>query len=108
MTDPELEAHRKTIAGYRRRLASMIVNLKASAQSESDDFKKHTMQWLVDNIKILDGLYAEFENQLVAQYGLKDQIELLKDIVVQLPDVVNNQEIQNDIKRLFKEYDSSH
>ena len=77
----------------------MIENLKTDAQSESDGFKKHTE---------LDGLSSEFENQLVAQYALKDQIELLKDILVQLPDVVNNQEIQNDIKRLFKEYDASH
>jgi hypothetical protein len=107
MTD-SLDEHRKTIAVYRRRLAAMIENLKASAQSESDDFKRHTMQWLVENIKILDGLYAELENQLIAQYSLKDQIELLKDIMVQLPDVVNNQQIQNDIKRLFKQYDSSH
>jgi uncharacterized membrane protein len=67
----ELDEHRKTIAGYRRRLVAMAENFKSAAQSEQDDFKRHTMQWLAENVKISEGLYAELETQLTAIYGLR-------------------------------------
>jgi len=38
--------------------------------------------------------------------GLKAQIELLKDMVVQLPDIKNNQQMQQSISQFFNQYDS--
>ena len=55
----------------------------------------------------MEALYTEIEIQVVANDGLKAQVDLLKDIVVQLPDVKNNQQIQQRIGELFKQYDSS-
>jgi hypothetical protein len=86
----------------------MTNDLKLSAQSEQDDFKKNTKLWLARITKLIEDTYTQIELQAIMNSGLKAQIDLLKDIVVQLPDVKNNSQMQSDINRLFKQYDSSY
>jgi hypothetical protein len=104
----ELDEYRKLIVKRRDKLKTMASDLKLSAQSEQDDFKRNTKLWFADLSATMENIYAHIELQAIANYGLKAQIELIKDIVVQLPEVKNNPQIQQDINRLFRQYDSSH
>jgi nicotinamide mononucleotide adenylyltransferase len=56
----------------------------------------------------MEDLFTNMETFLVAQSALKDQLDLLKDIVIQIPDVQKNPEMRKDIARLFKQYSETH
>jgi len=44
--------------------------------------------------------YTRLEESWIANFALKDQLELLKDIVIQLPDVKNNHVFLQDIEKI--------
>jgi hypothetical protein len=46
--------------------------------------------------------YTRLEESWIANFALKDQLELLKDIVIQLPDVKNNPAFLQDIEKIVR------
>jgi hypothetical protein len=99
--------YKQSFVKRRYRLRDMSEDFKISAQTEQDDFKRQTKLWFAEQTSIMEGIFMELEIQVIINAGLKAQIEDLKDIVLQLPDVKNNEQMQNKINQLFKQYDSS-
>ena len=56
----------------------------------------------------MNDIYTRLEESWIANFALKYQLELLKDIVIQLPDVKNNPGVLQDIEKLCKKYDRSY
>jgi hypothetical protein len=65
-----------------------------------------TKRFVID-AKILRGLTKWIESLIVQNIGLKKQIDILKDIVVQLPEVKGNPAIMADIEKAFRDYNRS-
>ena len=53
---------------------------------------------------MINNLYIHIEGLTITNFGLKNQIDLLKDILLQIPMVKNNPDVQHDIKKIFGGY----
>jgi hypothetical protein len=49
----------------------------------------------------MQDLYAQIELGAIAQTSLKSQVNFLRGILVQLPEVKNNSQLMNNIEKLF-------
>jgi hypothetical protein len=103
-----LEGFRRNILRKREKLKATSARFATLGQSESDIYRRVTDKMLGQHATIMEDLFTNIETLAVAQVALKDQLDLLKDIVVQLPDVARNEHIQRDIDRMFNQYTGSH
>jgi hypothetical protein len=89
----------------KKELKKLIEIYENQLHAEKDDFKKLTLSNQKLLMELLDDVYNQIILWAIANTGLKTQIELLRDILVQLPDVKVNWEIRKDIENAFKDYD---
>ena len=75
------------------------------AQSEPDEFRRLASKTFSRYAEIMEDLFMNIEMLAITNAGLKNQNEILKDIVIQLQEVKNNKMMQSDIERAFREYD---
>ena len=103
-----LKDYRKGIMKKREELLKINQEFAALAGGESDNFRRVMAKMIAKYASIFEDLFTNIETYAVAQGAIKDQIDLLKDIVIQIPDVQRNSEMQKDIARLFKQYSETH
>lgn len=95
-------------ARKRKELLNMNQQFADLASGEPDNFRRVITKMIAKYAIIMEDLFTNMETFLVAQSALKDQLDLLKDIVIQIPDVQKNPEMRKDIARLFKQYSETH
>jgi hypothetical protein len=104
-----LESIRKGFSERRNRLRILQNEFDRLSKTEKeDDFKRMSFDVMEDYASYMIDIYTRLEEIWISNFALKDQFELLKDIVIQLPDVKNNPQILQDIEKLFKKYDKSY
>ena len=91
----------------RIRLTILKNEFQKYANIEKNELQQLKNKILVEYASFMNDNYTRLEESWIANFALKDQLELLKDIVIQLPDVKNNPAFLQDIEKLFKKYDRS-
>jgi hypothetical protein len=107
-TSDALKVYRTTLQRMREQFRITSDHFHTLAKDESDPFKRLTLKMLSKYSTILEDAYTNIETLSVAQSAIKDQLDILKDIVVELPDVKENTDIQRKIRKYFNEYAGSH
>jgi hypothetical protein len=107
MTEDPLDAHRRAIAANRKRIEEFSNRFDVEAKQESDEFKRYVKHNFSLCLLTMEQIYKELETLVLAQGMLKRQTEILKDIVIQLQEVKQNPMMQEDIRKYFKDYNSS-
>jgi hypothetical protein len=103
-----LESIRRGFAERRNRLKIIQNEFDRLAKNEQDESKQISHKVMREYAYYMTDIYTRLEEIWISNFALKDQFELLKDIVIQLPDVKNNPNILQDIEKLFKKYDKSY
>ena len=107
-SDQLLEDLRKSFVERRNRLRILQTELDGLILPEQDEFKQTCRKVIEEYAYFMTDIYTRLEETLISNFALKDQLDLLKDIVIQLPGVKNNPKILQDIERMFKKYDKSY
>jgi hypothetical protein len=102
-----LEEYRQVVQAKKKELIAFRDHFKQEADREVDDFKNKSDEAFAKCMEIMEDLFDNIETLAVAQVALKAQIDILRDIVVQLPEVRNNEKIKRDLNNLTKQYESS-
>jgi hypothetical protein len=107
MSAQTLSEIRKTFNIRRTQLTKMKVGFAQLANTARGDFERVTEKALAKDIQIMENQYMWLETLLVACFGLKKQVDILKDIVVQLREVNGNPAMKQDLEKAFKDYNLS-
>jgi hypothetical protein len=109
-SDPEtkaLEEYRRSLHKKKQTLEEHRQMFQQLAQNETDEFKRLTEKMFVKCMDIMDDMFSNIEMWSIAQTGLKLQIVILKDILLELKEVQESPQLQGKINSLFRSYDSS-
>jgi hypothetical protein len=68
---------------------------------ENAPYKQNIDKIFVNLSRLINNLYMHIEELTIMNFGLKTQIDLLKDILLQIPLVKNNPYVQHDIDKIF-------
>ena len=104
MTLPEsdsLDVYRKRLEKAKEQLRKADDYFKSLTTKEKDMTKKTILILLREYSVLMQDLYAQIELWAIAQTSLKSQINFLRSILVQLPEVKNNSQLMNNIEKLF-------
>ncbi len=106
MTLPELD----NLDVYRKRLQKAKEQLKIaddyfkSLTTKEKDMTKKTILILLSEYSVpMRDLYSQIELWAIEQSAVKSKINILRDILVQLPEVKNNGQLMNNIEKLFNQ-----
>ena len=99
-----LDEIRKTFSARRAELNRKKLGFAQIAKNAPTRFEQITEKALAKDAQIMENQYMWIETLLVACFGLKKQVDILKDIVVQLREVKENPSMQSDIEKAFKDY----
>jgi uncharacterized UPF0160 family protein len=102
-----LEEYRRDVQAKKNKLIAFRDHFKQEADREVDEFKNKSDEAFAKCMEIMEDLFSNIETWAIAQAALKAQIDILRDIIIQLPEVKNNEKIQRDLDDLTKQYDSS-
>ena len=104
MTLPEsdsLDVYRKRLEKAKEQLRKADDYFKSLTTKEKDMTKKTILILLREYSVLMQDIYAQIELWVIAQTSLKSQINFLRSILVQLPEVKNNSQLMNNIEKLF-------
>lgn len=104
MTLPEsdsLDIYRKRLEKAKEQLRKADDYFKSLTTKEKDMTKKTVLILLREYSVLMQDLYAQIELGAIAQTSLKSQINFLRGILVQLPEVKKNSQLMNNIEKLF-------
>lgn len=99
-----LEEYMKSIREKLKRLEMMRSEFVNAAKSEEDEFRRIASKTFARYAEVMEDLFMNIQTLAIANAGLKSQIETLKDMVVQLPDVRKNKEVRMEFEKTVKEY----
>jgi hypothetical protein len=80
---------------------------KLYLQIENEPYKQNIDKTFVNLCRLINNLYMHIEGLTIMNFGLKNQIDLLKDILLQIPMVKNNPDVQKDVEKLFSGYSNN-
>jgi hypothetical protein len=107
LSEETIDEIRKSFRVKRIALEKMLEEYSKNTNNATNDFDRLTNKGLVIDAKLLRNLTIWIETLIISNVGLKKQIDILKDILVQLPDVKGHPVIMKDIEEAFKDYDHS-
>jgi hypothetical protein len=107
ITEADLEQIRKSFRTKRIAIETMLHEYPKHAKNATNHFDLLTNRGLVIDAKLLRGLSKWTEILIIQNIALKKQIDLLKDILVQLPQVKGHPQIMKDIEEAFRDYNRS-
>jgi hypothetical protein len=68
---------------------------------ENAPYKQNIDKIFVNLARLINNLYMHIEESTIMNFGLKTQIDSLKDILLQISLVKNNPYVQHDIDKIF-------
>ena len=98
---------RRSFKDKRAQLTIMEQEFARLASIASSNFEQITEKALSMNAQLMRNQWVWIETLLIANFGLKKQVDILKDILVQLREVKGNREMMQDIEKAFKDYNLS-
>lgn len=107
LSEEDIDQIRKSFRTKRIALETMLQEYPKHADMATNDFDRITNKSLVIDAKLLRNLTKWIELLLISNVGLKKQIDLLRDILVQLPQVKGHPQIMKDIEDIFRDYNRS-
>lgn len=69
--------------------------------NDPDDLKRISAKTFLRVFQIFDVFFKYSESLYIENAGLKEQIELLRDILVQIPAIKNNPQVMDDINKMI-------
>jgi hypothetical protein len=63
------------------------------ADRETENFKSLAYRTFAKSMDIMEDIFSNIETWAIAETALKAQIDIIRDIIVQLPEVKNNEKI---------------
>ena len=69
--------------------------------NDPDDLVRISAKTFLRIFQIFDVFFKYSESLYIENAGLKEQIELLRDILVQIPAIKNNPQVMDDINKMF-------
>lgn len=103
-TNP-LDNLRRDLQARRKQLSDM--SKQFDILSGQDPEEKMVKKTLSQYALLMEILYSHIEKLSIANFALKEQIEILRDVIQSLPDVKDNLVMQTDIDLAFKREDTS-
>jgi hypothetical protein len=103
-SDKALADYRKSILRKREKLDGIRQHYKKLADVESDEFKRSVYDRLSQYAKVMDNLFSDISGLATINDSTLVKIEGLRDIVFELQEVKNSPELQEKIRRLFRDY----
>ena len=103
-SDKALADYRKTILRKREKLDSIRQQYKKLADIESYDFKRLVYGRISQYAKLMDDIFSSISILVTMNDSMLVKIEGLRDIVFELQEVKNSPELQEKIRRLFRDY----
>jgi hypothetical protein len=85
----------------------MLQEFPKHASNATNDFDRITNRALVIDAKLIRNLTVWIETLVIESVGLKKQIDILHDIVVQLREVNVNPKMRQDLDGAFRDYNRS-
>jgi hypothetical protein len=82
----------------------LVTVWKKYLEIENEPYKQNIDKTFVNLSRLINNLYMHIEGLTISNFGLKNQIDLLKDILLQIPMVKNNPDVQHDIEKIFGGY----
>lgn len=99
-----LNDFRSSIIRKKEQLKDINNAFRDLSEKESDPFRRLVSKTFSKYSKIMQDLFDNIEMFAILNSGLRDQNELLKNILLNLPAVKDNSRIQSDIEELFRQY----
>jgi hypothetical protein len=103
----DLDQIRKSFRTKRIALDTMLQEFPKHASNVTNDFDRITNKALVIDAKLIRNLTVWIETLVIENLGLKNQIDILHDIVVQLREVNENPKMRQDLDEAFRDYNRS-
>lgn len=104
MSDHGLEQYIEALREKRQKIEEMKRAFLITSQREPDEFKRATGKMFAKYADTMEYIFMNIEMLALMNLGLKNQNEVLKDIVIQLPEVKAESRIQLNIDSAFREY----
>jgi hypothetical protein len=102
--DKALADYRKLILKQKEKLDGVGQHYKKLADTESDEFKKSVYNKISQYAQAMSEIFSHISTLVTMHYSMVAKIEGLRDIVFELQEVKNNPELQEKIRRLFRDY----
>lgn len=77
-------------------------------ENENDPDKRKAWEILSAFALASHSYCNQLENLWLASFALKNQLETLKEMILSIPFIKDNQEISRDIDTIFKKFDPTH
>ncbi|MFL6483799.1 MAG: hypothetical protein ACJ70Z_03670 [Nitrososphaera sp.] len=107
ISEEDLDEMRKSFRTKRILLNTMQEEFKKHAGNARSDFERVTFKTLSKDAELIRNLSVWIETLVIENVGLKKQLDILHDIVVQLREVKENPAMMKDIDDAFKDYERS-
>ena len=105
-SDQAIANYRKTLLRKREQLQIIKQQFSKLAEAEHDEFKRLMEERISQFAAIMEDIFRNIEEVVTVNDLLQAKIEGLRDIVCELEEVKKSPEIQEMIKKLFREYQS--
>jgi hypothetical protein len=69
--------------------------------NDPDDLVRISAKTFLRIFQVFDVFFKYSESLYIENAGLKEQIELLRDILVQIPTIKNNPQVMDDVNKMF-------
>jgi hypothetical protein len=102
-----LDEVRRVFNGNKARLTTRKEQFARLASTASSDFERLTYKDLSKDAQEKRYLLNWIESLIIQNFALKNQIDIVKDIVVQLGEVKGHPQMMKDIDDAFKNFDRS-
>jgi len=99
---------RKDIIEKRKELQSTHELFLRLSEGEKDSFRRVIDKMIAKYASIMEDLFTNIEALAYAQVALRDQLDTIKDVVVEIHDVNGNPEMLRKIDKSFNHYTDSH
>lgn len=102
-----LDAYRKRLEKAKVELGKADHYFKGLTTKEKNMTKRTMLILLSEYSVLMRDLYSQIEILAIAHASLKSQIDVLQKILVQLPDIKNNNQLKKHLEELFSQYNLS-
>ena len=108
MAREELGDVKQTLQRMKHQLVTLRTHLSQIADGEKDSFNKLTYKLLSEYTVHIGNLTMMVEAVLEDNVTMKEQIDLLRNIVFEMPEVKKNAALQKKINAALKDHQSKH
>src|SRR6476661_6675888 len=103
-SEDSLDEYRTSIVKKKEQLMDMVKAFQKPSEEEPDQFKRVVSKTFRKYAIIMEDIFHKLEMFAILNFGLRDQNEMLKNIINQLAELRQNPKMQLDIQETFEKY----